>query len=592
MTPTTTTLQTDHGTFVCAEEGGGTEGVLIPLPEGEVRPEGLATADRPQAGAWETFTVHRGAGDVVYLQSCGDAHTDPPRPPMFGCAEHEGQDGIFVFNRPTAGAWEALLAREQPDGRVCFEVECRPGHYLCAEPDGRLVIRQPMWEDQPAPDNPGGWESFTASVDLFPPTTGGGGSEGLPLAGPVRILNEVFSDDNGAFIPIGCHFGEAFSAWCHGRRGEVQAQVRTIRQAGYDHIRVWLNLGFYPVWRGREVAFVGFTNKAGAFIPQTPHYSDERLAFDTMLVDEGMRGLFSRGDMNSMREQDIQAHLHEERRILSHHPQIHFGSELANEKWQNAPSSIAENEPKSRQMMEAAFGGTGWLLQNSCPPGSGEEPKAFAQMVQEWFPCQPVHGTREFSDMEKVLRRHFNYGYERYPAGYGGKRYAMQSTEPGGPGQGVSVGNTSDLWKIMAMHAATLIGRTATVYMSGHGVFWNGPIESQPGFWEVAKLRTIFAKNAFLGSAVHGGRAEAWVTSAGGFTSTYAGGYARVDQLIYANECVAIAHSGGTGRKLQFKIYGTASIRNFDLTERQAFDVDPGAVHDVGGDCLVLLRRR
>jgi hypothetical protein len=583
---TTTQLETDHGRFLCAEDGGGTEGAFITEPDGTVRPTGLATGTRERAGAWETFEVERDEDPaLVYLIS---AHG------QYGCAEAEGQDGRFVFNREHGGAWEALRPLEMPDGRVAFEVECRRGCFLCAEPDGHIVIRQPMFEEQPS-ETPGGYESFTSSADLFPeapiPVPPPGGGTGIPVAGPVRILGEVFSDDNGAFLPIGCHFGEAFSAWCRGQQAEVRQQVRTIRAAGYDHIRVWLNLGFYDsAWHGREVAFTRFRNKSGHWVEATPNYSDHRIAFNQMLLEQDIRGLFSRGDCNSIAESEIQHHLLEERRVLSHHPQVVFGTECANEKWQNFPPAIAENEPKARQMMEAAFGGTGWLLQNSCPPGSGEEASAFAHMVQGWFPSANVHGTRNFRDMEFVLRHFFNYGYERYPAGYTGKKYALESTEPGGPGQGVSVGNTSELWKIMAMHAATLIGRTGTVYMSGFGVFWDGPIESQVGFWEVPQLRALFQSNAFLGQALHGGRGEAWVTSNGGFSNTNPNGYARIDQLIYDRDCVAIAHHGGSGRALRFKVGGSVSIRNWDLTERMAFEVEPNYVRDVGGDCLVVMR--
>jgi hypothetical protein len=577
----TATLTTDHGKFVCAEEGGGVEGAVI-----DGRPAGLATGTRTHAGAWETFEVERD-GDVCYLKSSGDSLADPPLPPMYGCAENEGKEGYFVFNRPHGGAWEALIPHELHDGRVAFEIQCRPKHFLCAEPDGRIVIRQPMWEGQPT-DVPGGYESFTPSVDLFPPSWG---SDLVPLAGPVRVVNELFLDDTGLILPLGCHFGEAFSAWCRGRQAEVVHQLQVVRQAGYDHIRVWLNLGYYPVWRGREVAFTRFQAKDGHWVEATPGYSDHRLSFNAMLSDVGLRGLFSRGDCNSISDAAIEAHLHEERRILSHDPEVIFGVETANEKWQNFPRSLAENEPACKALMERVFGGTGWLTQNSCPPGSAEDPASFEHMVQNWFTCANVHGSREFEDMEKVLRRHFNYGYERYTHSYAGKKYAMESTEPGGPGQGVSVGNTSDLWKIMAMHAATLVGRSATVYMSGHGVFWNGPLESQPGFWEVPRLRTIFGPDAFSGQAVHGNRAEAWVTSAGGMNNTNPNGYARMDQLLTGNHGVCIAHHGGSGRKPVFRVNAQVSIRNWDLTERMAFTSTPGYVRDIGGDGLIVMDR-
>jgi len=40
------------------------------------------------------------------------------------------------------------------------------------------------------------------------------------------------ADDTGLVIPTFCHFGEAFSAWVHGREREVEDQCRAIADAG------------------------------------------------------------------------------------------------------------------------------------------------------------------------------------------------------------------------------------------------------------------------------------------------------------------------------------------------------------------------
>jgi hypothetical protein len=57
-----------------------------------------------------------------------------------------------------------------------------------------------------------------------------------------------------------------------------------------------------------------------------------------------------------------------------------------------------------------------------------------------------------------------------------------------GPGAGVSVGRVNDPELLCALTVAALITGQCWTYMSGFGVFWDGPIDSQPGFFEVARL--------------------------------------------------------------------------------------------------------
>jgi hypothetical protein len=291
--------------------------------------------------------------------------------------------------------------------------------------------------------------------------------------------------------------------------------------------------------------------------------------------------------MNSMSHSAITGHQKQIRQIADKYPVVSMAYALANEKWQNFPEDIAKDENWAVSCMTAAWGSSPFITINSCPPGSGESAEEFVKMINGFFACNAVHGTRNFGDMEFVMRRFFNYGYERYPEHYHGKRYGQFSLEPGGPGQGVTVGNTSETWKIVGMHLATLIGRSAIEYMSGRGVYWDGPIEEQPGFYEVGKLKSIFVPNSFQFSAYHGNRGEAWFTSTYGFADK-GEGYGRVDQLISDNfrKGYCIAHSGKGRRQITSR--RTCDVKVYDLALREKFDlkVTAGIPFDVQGDAF------
>lgn len=175
-----TTIETDHKTFVCAENGGE------PYIEGKVT--GLGVANRTHAGAWETFEVVRSEdGDnTLGLKSANG---------FFGCFENEGKDGVFVFNRPSLGAWEKIVVHALPDGRVGLEAACRPGWFLTAEPDGRLSVRQPMFDGQPSM-TPGGWESFVVQFSNTAITSG------RRPDGHVYQKNRGFHDAAGPFLAV------------------------------------------------------------------------------------------------------------------------------------------------------------------------------------------------------------------------------------------------------------------------------------------------------------------------------------------------------------------------------------------------------
>jgi hypothetical protein len=385
------------------------------------------------------------------------------------------------------------------------------------------------------------------------------------------------------------HFGESFSAFCRGKQAEVEEELKIAVDHGYNFHRTWGNLGYYTDWRGREVAFHDFVGEDGRHISKTPDYYTRWHEYLQMCVRVGIRVSFDDGDMNSLPLRAIEDHQHLMRQVMDSYPHTVFSKQLANEKWQNFPSSKAFDENYAVSIMRAAFGGSQFILGNSAHVPDDKEThesgKGFAHMVNGFFWAGIVHGTRDFRDMEKVLRRFYNYGYERYPSGYGDRKYLMISMEPGGPGQGVTVGRTEDIWKICGMHIATLIGRTVPVYMSGNGVFWDGPIYNQPGYAETGRLGSIFPSNAFTFTSLHGNRSDAWFTSEGGFANE-GSGYGRVDQLISDSNRfgLCIAHGGKGTRRIVTRRNVNVSVMALDLTSKFSGKFSAGQSFDAGGD--------
>lgn len=398
------------------------------------------------------------------------------------------------------------------------------------------------------------------------------------LYGPVSVRNHrQFVDRLGSDIfPLGCHFGEAFSKWLRDPQS-VKDQLVRIKNDGYTYIRVWLTLGYYDsVWKDKEVMPWEFRNRSNQLIPATPLYYLQLKEFSQLLESIGLMALYSHGDLNSSPLNNIRDHFSKLRSNLVE--STIFGIELCNEKWQNFPRSVAEDENFAVEVMKPLKGIN--LLNSAPPPGLEEEPSGFRKMVNNWFPTANVHGTREFGDPEKVLRRHFNYGYER------GGDFAMISTEPGGPGQGVTVGRTDDVATLVGMHVSTIIGGSGTVYMSSNGVFFNGPIDNQPAYKEVAKLSEWFDKDCLKGTSLHGNRPDTWVTSADGFADA-GNGYGRVDQLLNGSRGYAIAHGGKGSRRLRFNRKMKVDITSLTFEEPFSAVVNAGEIINTNRDCLI-----
>jgi len=148
---------------------------------------------------------------------------------FFLCAEGGGGD-IARVDRESAGPWEQWRVHTYDDGRVSLQAS--DGHFLCAEPDGKVVINRsqsgeyerftievrdvgvafksyhntylqaPEGGGTPAlvrcvgddPTLPGVWEFFASSVPFW---ESGGSNNPNRLTGNVTRDARVVSDDSG-----------------------------------------------------------------------------------------------------------------------------------------------------------------------------------------------------------------------------------------------------------------------------------------------------------------------------------------------------------------------------------------------------------
>jgi hypothetical protein len=326
-------------------------------------------------------------------------------------------------------------------------------------------------------------------------------SEHRRIVGQLRTAHGGFTDDNGPLNPCFCHFMEAFSAFVR-RPDEVRHQLAAIAEAGYHGIRFLDILGFYDsYWIGREVTPYTFTAHSGATIHATQNYYAQ---LEEFLVACGAAGLavhHSRGDLNGLTPSQLFEHADRVARIYSdigHH--VCALAEGNNEDWQNGALG-----PVNLRRMVLPFRERHILTGSSCPPGASEERTDLLE-YRVGVDVSIVHGYRGGHWWDKA-RHCFSLGYE-------GKVFEIWQGEPTGPGNDVSATeNRSELedpvWgpaRLCAMALNAALAKQAWTYMSGFGVRWNGPIESQPGFRDVpAALRLLPEDLATFSRLIHGG---------------------------------------------------------------------------------------
>ncbi len=424
------------------------------------------------------------------------------------------------------------------------------------------------------------------SIAQAPRPTGG-------WSGRLRIGDRAFVDDTGRpILPLCAHFGEAFSAWIR-RPSAVDDQLRAIKDAGYDCIRFWDNLGEYSdAWRDKEVSPFTWTNADGVRVRATPDYYAKLRQFLERLNALGLAAHHSRGDLGrtgaAVPLDQVVAH---SRRVADIYDQVGWHVlalyEGNNEDFQNGNFG-----PAGLLRIVEPLKTRGAIVASSCPVNCSEE-KDDIRAFSRGFSLRYYHGLRDGDAVDRLTRK-FATGYDRPE----GSPYLAWDGEPIGPndepGRGVTVNSTQDVEELGLLHAMTLVGgRSASTYMSQHGVFWNGPIHEQAGFYVTPRMRAVlaaFAPDVMRWSLYHGGRSEAVVRSPDGYFGDRGAihGPARLDQAVSADRrrVVALIYGGRAPIRFRNELGCQASFtvvkpRADEQVQQDRFRLGEGEVFEV-----------
>lgn len=324
-----------------------------------------------------------------------------------------------------------------------------------------------------------------------------------PIIGRLRYAMGAsggWSDDRGPVLPLFCHYMEAFSAWVHGKTVgglTVEQQCQRIAAAGFQGIRVLDVLGYYDqAWGGKEITPIGFRNKSGAQVPATPDYYAKKRAFLEMVHGLGLKVLDDRGDLNAWSHQQKLDHMRKNGDLYASMGDVGWsvlaGVWACNESWQNG---VPDHSEAAQMLMAFGEGGPGlpdmrglsWGAANN--DWTADPTGELIPSMKHWSiaPATVItmHGSRT-AQGEHLTAHYLGYGfYENELRSYG--KRAM-NTEPIGGGEGITVGRVDDPERLTGIATEAILSGQGWTFMSGAGVFWERPIENEPGFQAVANL--------------------------------------------------------------------------------------------------------
>jgi hypothetical protein len=414
-----------------------------------------------------------------------------------------------------------------------------------------------------------------------------------PWGGRLQIGDRTFIDSAGRpVLPVCAHFGEAFSAWVR-RPSDVETQLMIIKDAGYDCVRFWDNLGEYSeAWQGKEISPFTWTNAQGVRVEATVDYYDKLRGFLQLLARVGLAAHHSRGDLGRDKPAvPLERVIEHSKRVAALYDEIGWQVlalyEANNEDFQNGNFG-----PARLLRIVEPIKARGALVASSCPDQCAET-KAEVLAYSRGFSVRYYHAQRDGDAVDR-LKRKFLTAYDA-PAG---APYLGWDGEPIGPnneaGKGVTVNHTEDVEEIGLLHAMALVGgRSATTYMSQHGVFWNGPLERQSGFYVTPRMRAAiheFAPDVMRWTLYHGSRKEAVLRSADGYAGDpgVAHGPVRLDQAVSPDRrrVVALIYGGRAPRRVRNDLGCAAAVtvvhpRDDEQVVKETFKVAQGAVLDV-----------
>lgn len=170
---------------------------------------------------------------------------------------------------------------------------------------------------------------------------GSAGTGSVPArhpAGPVRVADHCLVDDHGPFLGLGVSYFTAL--WrCRNDAVRLEQDLAFLARQGFNYYRMLSMVGYYPAWKGLEIAPVAFTNREGKKVEAWPDYWEQLGKLIDLAYDRhGLRAqitIFADAQLMPARE----ARLGHMRRLLDEvvkgREQKIMLLEVANEAWQN-----------------------------------------------------------------------------------------------------------------------------------------------------------------------------------------------------------------------------------------------------------------
>ena len=456
------TLRASGGFFVCAEMGGGGDGVVM--------------VNREAAGPWEQWTPVALDDGKFALQS-GSGH--------FLCAD---ADGECRANRDEIGPWETFTI-EARGGSVAFKTY--HGTYLQAPLGGGSGVKLTHTFNE---SMPGEWEFFVSSEAFWETMP----VAKRPLIGRLRVEQKLFADDSG-YRRV--HFCSWFPALRILRDSpeEFYRQLDSITAAGYQGIRVFLAVGGWDdYWVGREVAPVRFqqwTFEDNHMRPGTlTHWVEAWPDYDDLLREllqackaRKVRLHVTTGDMQIIcpdLNEEIDLHRRFARicaeeggldviaisEVTNEFPLNRYGSD--------SPESITQMGHVLDVWREAIPGIL--TMQGAIP--QNEEPESLSKASTHGEVCA-VHVTR--SPAMDCIKR--TLGLVWWEGDYRAFDKPYWEGEPAGPGPD-SYQRQDDPAILIALYSMMALTGQASNWFQGAAVLSKEPLESEWGFIELPPL--------------------------------------------------------------------------------------------------------
>ena len=446
---------------------------------------------------------------------------------------------------------------------------------LCLQDDGNLVLYHPtglpVWASN----------TFLPPVEAPPHT-----SASHPLLGKVTATGDShFADATGEVLPLGATYGPGLERM-RSAPAQCLQELDDFAAAGYQFVRTWFTLGWYPFWRGHEVAPHDFVGKDGAHITAWADYDQVVTDYAAALTDRGLRLFWSCGDLQ-MFDGDLDACARWAKHVgglLSPDPNLVIFADV-NEAWQNW---VTNSEPSpddiDRFVIEPLKAGYGsdFIALRSAGPGDGETVESLDRWAGD---ISQKHGSRGGfrGDFVTVIRhsRGINYGDPDSPS----MRLGIES-EPAGSDidreghRGMGPINSPEALSLNC--AANFMAPYAYVSHTHRGVKpWVGPISAQPGFHEVPRVREMLPADLMSAyrKIVHGGLTTSPFTDAEGFPEE---DHRRIDSVLADDgRFVTLVYSTNGKTQLQARWALSFLIYTPHTGEAHPFTMQRGDVLDL-----------